>query len=315
MTNDKSSKNNSFLDEGEEEAVKPTQVKESLKDKLVRFGSSLLGHILKTSITLVLYIGILFFATHLMKDTFFPELKTLRQIEDGYKAITKTHEAWILKMNAFEDKFGQLDSLKKDLEDLKTDANGKIQGIYDWMKSQNMPDAEAVTMQSPEGEKAKKELLDGLNGKMNLREVIENIKKKPMREPFKVLVESVAEVDTENLLDKEALIKKFDVLLTASGQEKADDGSLKGLSAKFIQQIKKNIKVSVNGKETALTLKEILEKSKKALAQNDLQTAISELESVQDVDDIESWIKFAKTRILVDGVIQKIQDFKGPYFE
>lgn len=265
-------------------------------------------------VEIILLIGMIKFIPP-FRHWLFLEIKSIEKVNSDISTVMRVNEELAKKSANIDQMVNDIEKIKKQVENEKEEMNTKIQSIYDWMKNQNIPNADAVINKVSEAEKDKNALVDALTKNEDPKSLLEKIRARSLRDDYKTLIVMAEEMETTKIATKDDLIKQFNVFYKASQTEGTDEKALEGLSSQFINQIKRNIKITVDGKETKNTMKHSLEAAKKKLDEGDLQEALDALESVQDIDELKKWIKDVHARIALDNLIQKLSDFRGPFYE
>ncbi|CAO4842828.1 MAG: hypothetical protein CNLJKLNK_01023 [Holosporales bacterium] len=262
----------------------------------------------------ILLIGIIKFVTP-FRHWLFLEMGSIEKVNSDIETVTRVNEELATKSAGFDKMQKDIEQIKKQAEDEKAEINTKIQSIYDWMKNQNVPNADAVINKVSDDEKNKNALVDALTKNEDPKDALEKIRAHTLKDEYKTLIVMVEEMETTKIPTKADLVKELDTFYKASKTQGTDEKALEGFSSQFINQIKRNIKITVDGKESKNTLKDTFEDAKKKLDEGRLQEALDVLESIQDIDDLKKLIKDIRARIALDNLIQKISDFKGPFNE
>ncbi|CAO5676817.1 MAG: hypothetical protein NEHIOOID_00703 [Holosporales bacterium] len=262
----------------------------------------------------VILIGAIKFITP-FRHWLFLEMGSIEKVSSDIETVTRVNEGLATKSAGIDKMLKDIEQIKKQAEDDKSEINTKIQSIYDWMKNQNVPNADAVINKVSDDEKNKNALVDALTKNEETKDILEKIRAHTLKDEYKTLIVMVEEMETTKIPTKADLIKAFDGFYKASKTQGSDEKALEGFSSQFINQIKRNIKITVDGKESKNTLKDAFENVKKKLDDGHLQEAVDALESIQDIDDLKKLVKDIHARIALDNLIQKLSDFKGPFNE
>ncbi|CAO5674729.1 MAG: hypothetical protein HEEMFOPI_00111 [Holosporales bacterium] len=256
----------------------------------------------------------------LWKNFIFSEFKQLSDIKISQDNIQKNDVLQIQRYNELIKKIGDIDVLKKDLENSSADLSNQIQALKNkietFIKEENdskaIKDSKEIPSSKIDDCDHIKKLIKTLRDRTLVKDELDSLNRLALTDDFKAIIQPLSNVDAEGTPPLDEIIAEFGLIIEKMPQshEKSSIDTSKKLSEKILSQVKKNVKITIDGKDVNQSQDQILKDVSVLLNQKDLKKAIEKIESLKD-DAFSAWLQKAKNRKIIDDVVTFLLNYKG----
>ncbi len=252
----------------------------------------------------------------LWKSFMLPELKKMEDIKAAQEIIQKNDAFQVERFNEITKKIVEIDLIKKDLESATQDLLNQINAVKNLVeirvKEQEVKDLKNASDSKVDDCERIKNLIKVLRQRLLVKAELESLNQLALTDDFKKLISPLKKVDAEGTPNYEEIISEFEVILEAMPSQSSGSNmqASKKLSEKILNQVKSNIKITVDGKEVNHFKKETVEEIRQLLKEKDLKKAIDLVESLEN-ESFTTWLQKAKDRKIIDDVIFDLLNYSG----